>query len=101
MSLNASSIKVYCVLEFRQVLDKSLVIVNFGKVLTQLTDKAGKQMEFANRVEALNYMAKEGWVVEPITSLDGQHQILLMSKDCESEQEIYERFPLLRMADNE
>lgn len=101
ITFEAFAIKVYCTLEFRQVLDKSLVILNFGKVLTQLTDKAGKQMEFANRVEALNYMAKEGWVVEPITSLDGQHQILLMSKDCESEQEIYERFPLLRKADNE
>ena len=96
-----SAIKVYCALEFRQVLDKSLVILNFGKALTPLTDKEGKQVEFANRIEALNYMAKEGWVIEPVTSLDGVHQVLLMSKEVESEQEIKERFPMLKEVRNE
>lgn len=46
-------------------------------------------------------MAKEGWVIEPITSLDGVHQVLLMSKEVESEQEIKERFPKLKEARNE
>lgn len=101
LTVEASAMRVYCTLEFRQVLDKSLVILNFGKAFTPLTDKAGKQMEFANRVEALNYMAKEGWVIEPISSLDGVHQVLLMSKEVESEQEIKERFPKLKEARNE
>lgn len=101
LAFDAFAIKVYCTLEFRQVLGKSFVILNFGKALTPLTDKAGKQIEFANRVEALNYMAKEGWVIEPVTSLDGVHQILLMSKEVKSEQEIYECFPLLIEVQNE
>ena len=101
IAFEAFAIKVYCTLEFRQVLDKSLVILNFGKTLTPLTDKGGKQIEFANRVEALNYMAKEGWVIEPVTSLDGVHQILLMSKEVKNEQEIKERFPMLKVIRNE
>lgn len=100
-AFEAFAIKVYCTLEFRQVLDKSLVILNFGKAFTPLTDKTGKQMEFVNRVEALNYMAKEGWVIEPVTSLDGVHQILLMSKEVKNEQEIKERFPMLKVIRNE
>lgn len=101
LTVEASAMRVYCTLEFRQVLDKSLVILNFGKAFTPLTDKTGKQMEFVNRVEALNYMAKEGWVIEPVTSLDGVHQILLMSKEVKNEQEIKERFPMLKVIRNE
>lgn len=100
-AFEAFAIIVYCTLEFRQVLDKSLVILNFGKTLTPLTDKGAKQIEFANRVEVLNYMAKEGWVIEPVTSLDGVHQILLMSKEVKNEQEIKERFPMLKVIRNE
>lgn len=94
--VRASAMKVYCSIEFNQVMDKSLVILNFGKYITPLTDKEGKQLEFVNRVEVLNYMSSEGWVLEPLETLDGIHKTLIMSKDVKDENEIRQRFPLIQ-----
>lgn len=61
----------------------------------KLVDEKGKSIEFNSMVDAMNYMAKSGWVFEQAyyVTIGGQNVIhWLLSKEVTSDEEIKEGF---------
>ena len=103
-AMSQTPYKVFCeILGTGKLLStKVSVMVDFGQKTSiyntykqKLVDDNGKSIEFNSMVDAMNYMAKSGWVFEQAyyVTVNGQNVIhWLLSKEVTSDEEIKDGF---------